>query len=216
MGRKTTNLTGQRFGKLVVVDRAKDHIQQNGRKIIQWLCKCDCGNTAIVRANNLKTGHSKSCGCTNDKHGLSRTRLYPVWYSMKHRCYNPNDKQYKDYGGRGITVCDEWHDLRNFYKCAFANGYDENAEFGICTIERIDTNRNYEPSNCKWVTQKEQANNKRNNHLITYNGKTQSLAQWADEYNIPHGVLERRINRSHWDIEKALNTKIKKENKNNE
>ena len=134
-------------------------------------------------------------------HGKTGTRIHNEWRSMKRRCYSKEQKGYKDYGGRGITVCDEWlHDFQAFYDWAMANGYDDNL-----TLDRIDSNGNYEPSNCRWVSQKVQQNNRRNNHYITYNGKTQTAKQWAEELNINYSTIITRLNRG-WSIERTFNT----------
>ena len=207
MARKALDLTGQRFGKLTVIERAKSNKDGYPR----WLCKCDCGNTNIVYGMHLKSGASQSCGCLTKekfneritKHGLSKVPIYPIWKDMKHRCYNPNDKRFANYGARGIKVCDEWlHNFQAFYNWAMTNGYKE----GL-SIDRIDTNGDYKPSNCRWATNKEQANNTTKNHLITYNGKTQTMAQWAEETKIKYTTLRARINTYHWSIERALTTK---------
>lgn len=158
------DLSGQKFGKLTVIKL--DHVSDGGNK--QYLCQCDCGNVDIVDSGNLKRGLAKSCGCTRLKHiprrithGYSGTRLYNVWSGMKERCFNKNNKRYKDYGGRGITICPEWLYFENFRDWALKTGYDENAERGECTIERKDVNGNYEPNNCCWITNQEQQLNKR-------------------------------------------------------
>ena len=140
------------------------------------------------------------------KHGDSKNKshLYNSWRGMRARCYNKKDKSYYWYGARGITICDEWkNDYTAFKEWALSNGYEE----GL-TIERIDTNGNYEPSNCCWKTRKEQANNTRKNHLVEYNGKVQTISQWAEELNIDHDVLFSRINKFHWTMERAVNTKV--------
>ncbi len=154
------DLTGKVFGKLTVLQRDK-----TVNKRTKWLCKCECGNEISVEAYNLKTGHTQSCGCfqkeatstASKTHGKTHTRLYRIWNCMKNRCYRKSYHAYNHYGGRGITVCDEWlNDFQAFHDWAIANGYND----GL-SIDRIDVDKGYSPHNCRWVTMAEQNKNKR-------------------------------------------------------
>lgn len=164
------NLAGKKFGRLTVIERAEDIRQASGRKRVAWICRCDCGEIHVAQADSLKSGGTKSCGCLKaennrakwGKHNGSKDRLYGVWTDIKKRCYNPKYKQYKDYGGRGIQVCDEWlRDYSAFRDFALKHGYDPDAKFGECTIDRIDVNGNYCPENCRFIDMKAQRNNQR-------------------------------------------------------
>lgn len=176
---KLEDLTGQKFGRLTVIKRAQSQVLKNGNKQTMWLCKCECGKEIIARASRLKEGRIKSCGCFKKQHcatiftthGKSNTRLFKVWCNMRARCYNKNNTNYKNWGARGITVCNEWkNDFMKFYDWAMANGYDETAPRGKCTIDRIDVNGNYEPSNCRWTNMKTQSRNRRNRNVFNCNG----------------------------------------------
>ena len=170
------NLLSKRFGRWTVVSKSEPRIDKNGCAINRWLCKCDCGNEKIVLQASLISGRSKSCGCLNkdivskmwNKHGLSNvgSGLYSVWHGIKYRCYCKSSHDYPNYGGRGITICEEWkNDFKAFHDWAIANGYKEEKTdkgINILTIDRIDVNGNYEPSNCRFVTNEVQAKNKRN------------------------------------------------------
>jgi hypothetical protein len=207
MGRRIDPMEyiGERFGYWLI----KEHkgLDKHGHHI--YLCHCDCGNEKIVALGNLKTGKSTNCGCEklknqmgntwSKKHGMSFSREYRSWESMLNRCEKPTDREYPMWGGRGIKVCERWHDFNNFYA-------DMGKRPPNATLDRIDNNGNYEPSNCRWATAKTQANNRRSNTLITFNGKTQTLQQWADETGIYENTISMRINHYGWSIEKALTT----------
>ena len=159
----TIDLTGERFGRLVVLREAEPVVDVRGKKFRAWLCKCDCGNEAIIRQTQLRSGGTRSCGCLHKEitakihmtHGLSQDnkRLYKVWKIMRRRCNNPKDKSYKNYGGRGIRVCEEWDkSFVPFYEWSMANGYHEDiADSGRnrITIDRINNDGDYEPNNCR-------------------------------------------------------------------
>ena len=186
------DLSGKPFGKLVAIKFAG----QKGRRRTIWECKCDCGAVAFVDAVHLKNGHTTSCGCLkkqtskyiNYKNGLSNSRLGRAYRNMINRCYRTENYQYHLYGGRGISVCDEWKNKEdgfvNFCNWALSNGYSEDL-----TLDRIDNNGNYEPSNCRWVDIFVQANNKRNTHRLKINGEIDTVANWS-----------RRLNVSYWNL----------------
>lgn len=202
------DLTGQKFGRLTVLKL--DHVDRQA----YWLCKCDCGKETISASGDLRSGHKKSCGCLHDElssqrltkknltHGESNTRLYKIWTDIKKRCYRKTFWAYDRYGGRGITLCKEWHDYPTFRNWCVNNGYTENL-----TIDRINNNGNYEPSNCRWVDRKTQANNKSNVRLISYNGETKTIAQWAETLGINYRTLYNRIFNYNIPVEEALTNK---------
>ena len=197
---KIKDLTGQRFGKLVAI-KPLDEKQNN--KLV-WLCKCDCGNETNVIGTKLTSGNTKSCGCLKKKHGMFGTRLYNVWHSMKERCYVESATSYKNYGERGIKVCDEWQEFIPFMKWAYANGYDENAPRGQCTIDRIDNNKGYSPENCRWVTRLQQCYNKTNNILYSYGGIEIPLGMIAKLENVKYGKLYLRVRQKGMSINEAI------------
>lgn len=207
--RKAMDLKNQRFGRAIVLKRV-----ENKGRYVRWLCKCDCGNEFVALTQHLRNGSVKSCGCLlkeiagqkfiklNTKHGKHKTRLYKIWAAIKGRCFNKNNLAYKNYGGRGITICDEWiNNYPAFEIWANENGYND-----TLTIDRIDVNGNYEPSNCRWATRQEQQNNRRACRYITYNGKTKTIAEWARILNIPANRIWHRLDRG-WSIKQALSTK---------
>lgn len=198
---KFVDLSGQRFGRYTVLHRDTDQFSANGKRRTKWVCKCDCGNVKSVGAYDLRAGHILSCGCYKKqikraqltRHGAilggKPTRLYRIWDSMKARCYDPNKNYYSLYGGRGIQVCNEWrYSFEAFQEWALNNGYDD-----TLTIDRIDADGNYCPENCRWSTIKEQNNNKRDNHYLTYKGETKTLAQWSEVTGFPYHTLSARV-----------------------
>lgn len=183
--------TGLRFGKLTVIDR----VSEVGSPV-KYRCLCDCGQYAEVLGRNLASGATKSCGCVRKEttrklkltHGQCSEKIYKCWCNMKTRCENPQHKEYNSYGGRGISVCEEWHDFNAFYKWALESGYAE----GL-TIERKNVDLGYSPGNCTWATRAEQARNRQNSVKITYGGKTMILQDWAAETGINAKTIQNRI-----------------------
>lgn len=186
------DLRGKRFERLIAVKP-----EYNPKMGWSWGCLCDCGNYVLVKRDHLTSAHTKSCGClsrekTSERmltHGQTNTRVYSIWAGMKNRCQNPNLKSYHYYGGRGISVCEEWeHSFESFYEWAMTNGYKKKL-----TIDRIDVNGNYEPNNCRWATSREQANNRRSNYSVTFNGETTTLAEFSRKYGFNYSTLISRI-----------------------
>ena len=187
----------------------------NGRL---WKMKCSCGELFVAQPSASK-GVCRKCAmeklsAERTKHGESpkqgrqnASKLYSVWVNMRNRCFNSNNKSFVYYGGRGISVCDEWNEFLNFEKWAIQNGFEENL-----TLDRIDVNGNYEPENCRWISQKEQMRNTRSNHLLTYNGYTKTMAEWSEITGIPYATLKQRINKYNYSVEKALTKPVKKTN----
>ena len=207
---KFKDLTGQKFGKLTVIERAEDYITPRNEREVQWRCKCLCGRECIVRGHSLRNGHTTSCGCAiieaSTKHGMHGTRLYNIYMGMNKRCYNKNDTSYSDYGGRGIYVCDEWrgeNGFINFKNWALANGYTDEL-----SIDRKNNNGPYSPENCRWTDLKAQANNRRSNVFITFNGETHTIAQWAEITGIPYDTLHNRYVNMRWTVEDCLMTPV--------
>lgn len=201
---KRQNLIGKRVGQLEVIEKA---YSKKGN--VFWKCQCDCGNICYYSTGDLNRGQIKSCGCykksgvTSITHGLTHNRIRTIWVNMKQRCENPNNPNYKYYGDRGITVCKEWQNLETFYEWANSNGYRDNL-----TIDRIDVNGNYEPSNCRWITMKEQHNNKRSNRIIEYRGQKYTLTQLAEKSGIKKTTLKERLNLG-WSVEDAVSRPVR-------
>ena len=191
------DLTGKRFGRWTVLGRAPDHVCDSGYHQIMWNCRCDCGTEKAVRGKSLRYGISKSCGCLQreelseraSRHGGFGTRLYAVWNSMRQRCLNPKHRAYENYGGRGITICKEWDDYSVFRDWAHSVGYQDDAERGEFTLDRIDVNGNYSPDNCKFSNMREQNGNRRCSIYIVNGNESHSLAEWADILGEDYSVL---------------------------
>lgn len=207
------DIKGNKYGKLTVIRRA-----ENAPKgIARWECKCDCGNVVTVRGNNLKSGEVKSCGCligANNKeratHKMSKTRLYRTWAAIKARCYYKSQPAYKSYGARGIKMCDEWlNSFEAFAEWALSNGYKDDL-----TIERIDNDKGYAPDNCKWISLGEQANNRRSNIKITYQGETRNLFQWCRKFGKDYYSVHNRMYKLGWDFERAIFEPVHVEKRN--
>lgn len=200
-GSNFEDLTGKKFNRLTVV-RFIPKEERTARQY-DWLCQCECGNFIKANAYKLKQGLQQSCGCLKEemkprlgeltrKYKHSNKRLYSVYKAMIDRCYNENCKRYKNYGGRGIKVCDEWlgeNGYDTFAEWSLKTGYDINAEQGKYTIDRINVNGNYEPDNCRWITNSQQQNNKTVCRYITYKNETHSIAEWSRILKVPYTTL---------------------------
>lgn len=196
---RLAKLQGLKFGMLTVLKYNNDGT---------WQCKCDCGNIVNKITWSIQRSPYANCGCVrvckgNTKHNLCYERLYGIYEKMKGRCFTPTDTSYKNYGGRGVKIADVWlgeNGFINFHDWAINNGYSNEL-----TIDRINVDGDYEPSNCRWVNQKTQQNNRRNNRRITYNDQTHTIAEWANIKDMPYDRLQARIAHG-WSIEDALNT----------
>ncbi len=187
------DLTGVRFGSLTV----KRKLKINSHREMEWLCLCDCGNEYVSTSNRLTSGKTTSChSCamkkiskSNKKHGCEPRQLYRAYVNMKTRCYNKNYFLYHRYGGRGITVCDEWkNSFESFREWALNNGWSKEL-----TIDRIDNDGCYCPENCKWSSIQSQANNRSTNRYLEYNGEKDTVANWSRRLNVPYYVLQHRL-----------------------
>lgn len=193
-----------KYGRLTVLER----FYPSGKGNAYCRCLCDCGNEKCVRETHLKSGKIRSCGCLsaelaskrNKTHGERRTRLYRIWTNMKARCNNSKASRYEHYGGRGITVCEDWQkSFATFRDWALENGYTD-----TLTIDRIDNDGNYAPDNCRWTTAQEQARNTSKNHKVEFNGEVRCITEWADIFGIDRGTLLYRINIAKMSIEQAV------------
>ncbi len=200
------DLVGRTFGRLTVVQRGEN--DRFGKT--RWLCRCECGNEKVINSRTLMSGDTQSCGCLRAEmlkniattHGGSASRLYNTWEGMKSRCYYPKNQRFARYGGRGITVCEEWHNsFEAFRDWALSSGYRDDL-----TIDRIDVNGNYEPANCRWATNDEQMSNTSRNTILSYKGQTKTVSQWAEAVGISYTTIISRITTLGWSAEKALST----------
>lgn len=213
---KFKDITGKKFGKLTVLKRAEDYISPKGDKEVQWLCKCDCGKETVARGSQLRSGHTRSCGCliaeVATKHGGRNTKLYSRWQNEKNRIFNTKHKSYKDYGGRGITMDPEWvNDFGSYKKYMESIGYNEATVTSSDTIDRYDNNKGYEPGNIRIVGTKDQANNRRSNVILTDSkGESHTIAEWADilsDTGMTYSMLHARYKNKNFDtVDKMLYT----------
>lgn len=194
---KTIDITGKRFGRLVAI---KFSHSKGGHYF--WECLCDCGNKVVIGKGNIVGGHTKSCGCLRREiiHGMAGTKEYKIWTEMLQRCRNPNNKAYKHYGGRGITVCKKWLKFENFFT-------DMGKRPEGTWLERRNNDSDYKPSNCGWATPREQHRNTRANKIIKYKGQSKCLAQWCEELNLNYKTTLKRF-RMGWLVEKAFTTPV--------
>lgn len=196
MKKVKNDLTGQRFGRLKVIG-----VDDRNTRKTYFLCECDCGTVKSIRSDGLLSGAVKSCGCLKREqdeinldrttHNMSSTRLYQIWQGMRGRCYNKHDPRYERYGGRGITVCDEWQEFSSFYEWSLRNGYQENL-----TIDRINNEEGYRPNNCRWATNEMQANNRGSNINITIGNSTRTLTQWCELFQVDYASTLSRYKRN--------------------
>lgn len=206
--RKIIDLSGQRFGRLIVLSEHKSSSQGT-----MWLCKCDCGVIKYIHAKQLKRGNTQSCGCLSREKSSERRyihggkanseRLYSIWKNMNSRCNakeSTNEFLYRYYGSKGIAVCDDWKDYKNFKEWAMNNGYTDEL-----TIDRINGNLGYNPENCRWVTRKIQSNNLSNNIKCEINGQTLTISEIAEKYNLTYNTVKGRLRRG-WDIIEIIET----------
>ena len=210
---------GKKFNMLEVIGVEKVDYSRS----LYFLCKCDCGKETHIRYDCVLKRNQISCGCIENvrkyidydgkEKSLHNMKLYPVWKTMNQRCYNPKNNKYRRYGERGIKVCEQWKEnnifgFENFNSWALENGYKE----GL-SIDRIDNNGNYEPSNCRWIDNKTQCRNKNNNIVVEYKGEKHCLKEWCEILNLPYTTIFLRIKRYNFSIERAFETPIRKSQK---
>lgn len=208
------DLSGKVFGRLTVISYNGIITRKSGTHYKSWKCICSCGNECIANERSLLSGKKLSCGCLNKeilksgicrrKHGMSETRIYRIWRGIKDRCDNPNNRNFDRYGGRGISYCSEWKNFEPFYEWAISNGYNDQL-----SIDRINNDGNYEPSNCRWTDILTQANNRSDNTIICFNGETHTLSEWSRITGLDVHTISSRLNRG-CSKEEIFNTNYKK------
>lgn len=205
---RSLDVTGEVFGRLTAVRRTGS----NSRGKTVWLFECSCGGKCESVLSNVRSGNTTSCGCLSSRlysiHGMNGTRLFNIYRRMIDRCYNSKHKNYSRYGGRGITVCSDWLSNRSlFFDWAKAHGYDENL-----SIDRIDNDKGYFPDNCRWVTKRDQSNNRNNTLFVTIDGETKAATEWARQFGVNPSVFRSRLNRGSDPLEALTrNTKVTSE-----
>lgn len=210
-GQTFKDLTGLRVGRLVVQKFIGKRVMGDGRWRYCWNCQCDCGNTVSIISGSLKSGATKSCGCLRKQaigirsstHRMTKSPEFSAWSAMWNRCTKPNTSNYKNYGGRGITVCERWRKFEHFFEDMGARPATANS------IERCDNNGDYEPNNCRWATWKEQGRNRRTNHLVVFENKTLCIKEWSDLVGISPRAIYGRL-KVGWSIEDALTKPARK------
>lgn len=198
----------KKFGDLLIIEEAGYH-----KRIRLVKCKCICGVVKVIPLARIKNGNTVSCGCRiirltierNTKHGLSKTKIYRVWEGMRERCEYEKHESYRHYGGRGISVCEEWKDFMTFYNWATGNGYKD----GLVLDRFPNVDGNYEPGNCRWATLIQQMRNMSTNRVIEYNGQKKCVAEWAEIFGLRAGLIYDRLNKLGWGIHKSLTTPVK-------
>lgn len=216
---KVKDMTGKQFGRWTVICFAGF----NNSGAAMWQCVCECGTVRDVNGYTLRSGRSTCCGCKTYeairnkqivgyyKHGGKKERLYGIWHGIKDRCNNINSPQYPRYGGRGITVCEEWqNNYESFREWAISTGYDPSAKKYDCTLDRIDNNKGYSPDNCEWRNMKAQSNNRSTNHIIEYDGQSHTIQEWAEIIGINSDTLLKRIDNYGWTVERAITTPVRR------
>lgn len=208
--RRVQILIGEKFGRLTVIKELNQKRYKCGVLVRMFKCSCSCGGLKIISFSSLRAGKNQSCGCVKSErtsrlkttHNLSRTTEYKVWCGIKERCKNFNRQDYHRYGGRGITVCKRWEKFENFYR-------DMGKKPEGFSIDRINVNGNYEPSNCRWASLIDQANNRRDNSFFTYNGMKKTLSEWSRYLNFSYDLIKGRLRRG-WEFKKAVETAKRK------